>query len=127
VAWLVQTHGGRPGYEWAQYASGIVGGAAIAVWCARWWRSHPPTGPADPPVSRGLRASAWTALALSTVVGAGLGVRSGLTGATGQVPGLFFLAATKGGGTGAAVAVVLSLAWTLWSARLASRPAGART
>ncbi len=39
VPWLEGTAGPLPRYRWAQFASGVVGGAILAVAAVRWWRS----------------------------------------------------------------------------------------
>lgn len=102
---------GRPVHVWAQDASGVAGAAALAVWCARWWRrtpARPDTGDRSGPW-------AWGAVVAAALAG-------GLTGATGEPDRRTAAetAAFRGGAAGTVAAAALALAW---HARNATDPA----
>jgi hypothetical protein len=122
VPWLSAQHGRWPGYEWAQLASGLLGGLALAVALVLWWRRTPPVRteqrrPARPGAGRArtLSASAaWAVIALAGLGGALVGSRRDLSAPGG--PDLLhagFLAATRGTVLAGAIAVVLALGWHL--------------
>src|SRR4051794_11227783 len=42
---LAATYGDRLGWQWAQYVSGVLGLALLALWLRRWWvRTEPASG-----------------------------------------------------------------------------------
>jgi hypothetical protein len=122
VPWLSAQHGRWPGYEWAQLASGLLGGLALAIALVLWWRRTPPVRAEDrrsarSRAGRGGRlpaGAAWAAIALAGLVGALVGTRRELSAPGG--PDLLhagFLAATRGTVLAGAIAVVLALGWHL--------------
>ncbi|MDQ7908341.1 DUF4184 family protein [Phytohabitans sp. ZYX-F-186] len=103
---LARPHAGLPGYRWAQYASGLAGAAAIALWLARWWRTTPAVY--RPGASRAFAATSWTVIALAAAAGALLAALPALRDA--DVGNAGFLAVTRGGGAGLAAALLCALA-----------------
>jgi hypothetical protein len=77
LSWLADSHGPLVGYQWAQYASGVVGALLIADAVRRWWRPPPVAdgqGEADghePRPQRVLSRSGLVAV-VATIVVAGL-------------------------------------------------------
>jgi hypothetical protein len=115
VPWLRDDAGPLPGYEWAQYLSGVVGGAIVGVWGVRWWRSHAPDGgSAGPAVPIGVRRRVWGGVAGSTLGGALLGALSMVDREPRDGPGVFFVAATWGGAAGLAALVLVAAGWAIW-------------
>ncbi|BCB90800.1 DUF4184 family protein [Phytohabitans suffuscus] len=104
IPWLARTHAGLPGYRWAQYASGLLGAAAIAVWLVRWWRTTPPAAERRPAAGRPVTLASWTLIALATTAGAAAAALPALREPDPR--GAAFLAVTRGGGAGLAAAVV---------------------
>jgi hypothetical protein len=101
---LARDWGPLPGYRWLQYASGLLGGAALLLWLVRWWRRAPqaqlPARPAAWP--------AWAAIA-------GAGLLAGVAGAL-AAPDVWrtaWLGATWGGGAAMAAAALLAAGWQL--------------
>lgn len=123
VDWLAARHGPLPGYEWAQYASGLVGAAAMAWWCLRWWRRQAPLRAGQLPPRPGAPAAgpAWCLVGLCVVAGSIYGWWYGL-GRDNPVRSAFFFAAIRGLGAGTVAVLALSVAWA-WR----SRGAWART
>lgn len=120
IAWLAARHGPLPGYEWAQYASGLLGAFAIAWWCARWWRRQPRIGHGAGPVGALAAparhaAAAWSLVAAAATIGAVLGARYGIH-QDDPVRSAFFFAATKGMSAGALAVLLLAAVWA-WRAR----------
>ncbi|MGN9909681.1 DUF4184 family protein [Phytohabitans sp. LJ34] len=97
IDWLAESHAGLPGYRWAQYASGVAGAAAIALWLARWWRATSPTA-RRPAAPRAVAAASWTLIALATATGALFAALPALRDADHRDAA--FLAITRGGGAG---------------------------
>ena len=116
LAALRATYGPIPGYAWAQYASGLVGGAVLLWWCRRWWRRQPVA--TVPPQHPWAVPAVWTAAAVATLAGTAWGFLGG-----GSLHGRAFEAATHGGGAGTAAVVLASAAWTLIGHRRPHRSA----
>jgi hypothetical protein len=111
VTWLPRD---LPGYQWAQYASGVLGGVAIAVWLIRWWRRTPPAPRAAAGVSPRARVVALSAVAgTAFVVGAVVAASAAMGAAEVHVDALGFAVVTRGAMAGAAVALVLASAWAV--------------
>lgn len=99
---LARDWGPLPGYRWLQYASGVLGAAALLVWLVRWWRRAPRTPlPARPAVW-----PAWVAIA-------GAGLVTGVAGALAapDIRKAAWLGATWGGGAALAAAALLAVIW----------------
>jgi hypothetical protein len=103
IGWLADSHAGLPGYRWAQYASGLVGAAAIALWLVRWWRATPAT-PHRPGAPRFVTVTSWTLVALATATGALIAALPALREADPR--GAVFLAITRGGGAALVTAIL---------------------
>lgn len=112
VALLADDLWGLPGHRWAQYASGVLGIAAVAGWLVLWWR-RAPERPVDGEGSR------WWPWVLLAATGAVAGCAAAL--ASGSPGRAAFLGATRGGAAVAVVAVGLALAWHR-SQRRSGRP-----
>lgn len=109
VTWLPRN---LPGYQWAQYASGVLGGLAILVWVTRWWRRTPPIAAGVADVGPRTRVAALTAVVGAAAVGGiVVVVRAGVGTAPVHLDALGFAVATRAAMTGAAVALVLAAAW----------------
>ncbi len=99
---LGENWGLLPGYRWLQYASSALGGLVLLAWMVRWWRRTP----ARPGAGRSGARWAWPVLGgVASSVGATAALASPSIGTA------VFEGATRGGGAGLAVAVVLALAW----------------
>lgn len=112
IGWLTEVHAGIPGYRWAQYVSGLVGGAALVVWFAHWWYARTPRPRTDPrtaPLPRPVAYAIWGLIGLATVVGGLLGARLHLP--EGGLYVTAFQAATKGGGAGLLAALACAVCW----------------
>lgn len=97
---LAQAWGPITGVRWLDYAGGVVGGLALLVWLARWWRRTP----AVPAPARPRWWLPWAVVAVA-------GLAGGLS-AIGGAPDLrsaAVAAAFRGGGALFATAVVLAL------------------
>ncbi len=110
IAVLSSSWHGRPGYSWAQYASGLLGAAAIARWLARWWR----TTPVRPVAATAAGPWVWVGLAAVGVLAGGWAALG-----AGTLRDAAFHGATTGAGAAVLVAVVPALAWH--AARLLER------
>ena len=44
IGWLHTTHGGLPGYQWAQYTSGVAGLAVVVLWTLEYLGRRSPQG-----------------------------------------------------------------------------------
>jgi len=109
LAWLAQEHGPLAGYRWAQYGSGLVGAALIALAGWSWWRSASVTAPVPPSalpartvrvvlVSVGLAVFGGAAAAFGWTMLQGRGIRPTL-----------FLIATWGGGVGLVIVLLAAV------------------
>ncbi|BCJ68154.1 hypothetical protein Prubr_51750 [Polymorphospora rubra] len=118
IGWLADPHLGMAGYRWAQYASTVVGGVAVAIWLFHWWRTAPPRNAAEqrPPAGRRLVATAWTAIGLATVAGAALALTEEVS-----LRRTVFLAVTNAGGAGLTTVIVLAAGYAVLTRR--DRPA----
>ena len=119
IGWLHTEHAGLLGAQWAQLASGLVGGAALLVVCLRLLVA------ATPGADRGWVSPAQRRQAAATVVAvAVLGAAGGAFSARGlDVEVALFRAVTRGGAAAAGVSLLVCLAWWL---RRPRRPAGER-
>lgn len=93
--------GALPGYRWLQYGTSVLGGLVLLGWVLRWWLRTPARGS----VPRGRR---WPWVLLGTV-GAAVGTAAALP--AGDLGEAIYDAATWGGGTALALAVLLAAAW----------------
>ncbi len=99
---LTARYAGEPLHGWLQDLSGLVGGAALAVWVLLWWRRTPPR-----PLPRGV-PWAWLAVVAVALV-------AGAVGGAGQddVRSVAVLAAFAGGTAALVAVVLLAAAWHL--------------
>jgi hypothetical protein len=111
ISWLATSHAGLGGYEWAQYASGVLGLALLVLSSVRWWATTPPVA-ASPtaPHARGL----WLAIAGAAVIGMIGGFALAQLHGAAFHPAVF--AAARGGG-GAALLVCLVAATVITARR----------
>ena len=117
VPWLQTEHAGRPGYAWAQYASGVVGLLVLLVWGLHRLATTPP----DDAASSSSSAQRWVSW-LVVAVGALLGVLVALSRSGGTGEATLYLMVTFGG-TGLVAGVVLACAvW--WLRASPARPRG---
>jgi hypothetical protein len=118
IGWLTDIHAGLPGDRWAQYASSLLGAAALVVWFAHWWYTSTPQPRTDPrtaPVPRVVAYAVWTFIGLATVAGGLLGARPYLHESGPYVTA--FMVATRGGGAGLVAALGCALGWLALSHR----------
>ena len=115
VPWLRAEHLGLPGYKWAQFASGMIGGLVVVLFCARHLSRAVPDRSALRSSDRQRRA-AW-ALVAGT---GGLGALVGVLGAAGSLESALFGAVTRGGAAAAVGTVGVCVWW--WTAAVSSRP-----
>lgn len=99
---LAMTWGGLEGYRWAQYASGLLGAAALVSWFVAWWRRTPARPCPGPRSSR---------LPGAVVLAAGVLAGGAAAAAADGARAAAFAAATVGGATALAVIVVLVVRW----------------
>jgi hypothetical protein len=121
IEWLADSHAGLPGYRWAQYASGVVGAAAIAIWLVRWWRTNPPVGTAGwrpPPADRAVVVAVWAVIGLATAFGGLLAALPALDDA--DLRRAVFLTITRGGGAGLVTAILCAAGVAVLARRRAS-------
>ncbi|HZO69173.1 MAG TPA: DUF4184 family protein [Kribbellaceae bacterium] len=123
---LTARSGALPAFEWAQYASSLVGGTILLWWCVRWWRNTPEVDNAatehQPTPGRTI---AYTLITAGVTAGAAFGIWDGLHQPD-PVRSALFHATTKGIDIGGLV--VLSLGITHRIRRLRqhqTRPADA--
>lgn len=123
IGWLADEHAGLHGYKWAQYASGLVGAAAIGLWLLRWWRRNPPM-PRRPSTSRRFAVASWAAIGLTTATFGLVAALPALRDADLDSAG--FLAITRGAGAGLVAAVACAALLALHRRRQlkASAPKG---
>jgi hypothetical protein len=118
IGWLHTEHAGLLGAQWAQLASGLVGGVLVLVACGRLLVTATP-GPATGWVTPAQRWWAASAVAVLAVGGAAYGAVS----ADGGLEVVLFRAVTRGGAVGVGAAALVCLAWWL---RRPRHPAGER-
>jgi hypothetical protein len=99
---LAATAGGLPGWQWAQYASGVLGLALLALWLALWWRRTPAAPDADH-----APAPAWPWLVITGACVAAAVVAAARTGP--PLRDAAVAAAVRGIGSGALVALLLAV------------------
>jgi hypothetical protein len=102
--------GPLPAYEWAQYASGLIGAVLILGWFVQWWRTHPDITDPSRRHSTGrarTRAVSYALVAAGITLGTGYGLWYGWHRPD-PVRSMFFFATTRG--IGAGLMVVLGLA-----------------
>lgn len=107
IDWLATPHSGLGGYEWLQYASGVLGLTVLVLSSVRWWATTPPVAASSPtaPYARRL----WLAIAGAAVIGmiGGFAI-SQLRGAAFH-PAVF--AAARGGGGAALLVCLVAATW----------------
>ena len=109
VTWLPRD---LPGYQWAQYASGVLGGLAVLVWLVRWWRRTPPAPRVADGVPPRVRIVAVAAVVGAALLAGAAVVARASSGATPvRLDSLGFAVITRGAMVGAAVALVLAAVW----------------
>lgn len=114
VPWLHTEHLGLPGYKWAQFVSGVVGGLVVLVWgLVR--LSRTPADPVGLRSSPGQRSGAWAVVAAAAVLGAVLGV---VLRRADTLEAALFGAVTLGGAAAALGTVVVCVHWWVVGARL---------
>lgn len=103
IHWLATSHSGLGGYEWAQYASGVLGIAILVLGARRWWAATTPT----PVTTPTLRHARWLWCAVAGAAGIGMIAGFAIAHARGAAfhPAVF-AAARGGGGGGLLVALV---------------------
>lgn len=118
VPWLHTEHLGLPGYTWAQFVSGLLGLAVLAVWSLRRLADNAPDGDGLGSTSSDRRV-AWALVAGGAVVGTVFGLLRN----DGSLESALYRGATAGG-EGLALGAVI--ACVLWWVR-AARPAAVTT
>jgi hypothetical protein len=110
-------YGPLPLYRWAQYASGLVGGAVLVAVAVRWWRATPPRAEArDVHRAAGRRVAlgVWTAVLVATAVAGAVAAAGPLTAVTGtDWRAAAFQGITRGGSAGGLALVGFAVAWAL--------------
>jgi len=119
VTLLRQQVGPLPGYRWAQYASTTVGGGAILLWLALWWRRAPIGPTAVPAVGRRTRLLVAAGLLVAGCLGALQGILPFVSGTWGARRAVFE-STTGAGGAAVGLALALAVCWHL--ARLRAAP-----
>lgn len=109
VPWLHTEHAGLLGSQWAQFASGLLGGVVLLVVCVR-LLVVAAVGPDDGWVSRAQRRLAAATVVAAGIVGAAYGA---LSVGDLDVEAVLFRAVTRGGALAAAAAFLVCLAWWL--------------
>lgn len=112
IPWLGEVHGGKPGWQWAQWASGVVGAALIVWWLVRWWRRTPPTPPDGlpkrlPPTVVAITVGAVVVVGAAAAWSAGFGRWQ--TGSA--FDNVLFVAFTRGAGAAAVAALAVMVLW----------------
>lgn len=127
IGWLHTQHGGLLGSQWAQFASGLVGGVVLLVVCVRLLLGATP-GPDEGWVSPAQRRQAVATVTVAGVVGAAYGALSVGGRSVGglDVEVVLFRAVTRGGALAAGAAFLVCLAWWLRRPRRPRRPTGKR-
>ncbi len=121
VAWMRAAHGPLPGYQWVHALSELVAVTAIAVFCGRWWRSHPGTSAGDqPPLA--VRVAAFALVALAAAAGAVHGAAAGTARGYPGEERVFFMITGAGSRGGLAVIVLAGAWWVFRSYRNSGRP-----
>jgi hypothetical protein len=110
VTWLAERHGALPGYAWAQYASGVVGGVVLVTATLHYLRTTKPTGAQRvPALSRRAAVLGLAAVATATLAGGLYAARFGMI-QNEPIRHTLFLIATWGGGTGLGALLIGCLA-----------------
>lgn len=116
VGWLQTQHGPLAGHRYAQYASGLLGAVALALWVRAWWRRTPESSDGAlhvPAVSQGAAVASYAAVALAIAVGGYAGAYEPLHLEVPQLRRAAFLAATWGGAAGGAMAIALAVSFAM--------------
>jgi hypothetical protein len=113
IGWLADRHAGLPGYQWAQYGSGILGAVSIAAWLARWWRTHLAVSRSAPGPPAWTVWTAWIVIVVAGVVG-GLVAALPLLNDDG-LRRTVFLTGTGAAGAGLIAAVLYAGCWAALS------------
>ncbi|OON31265.1 MULTISPECIES: DUF4184 family protein [unclassified Micromonospora] len=103
--------GALPAHEWAQYASSLIGAAAICWWAARRWRTATEVGDPQRPAAERLVPSRPLAAALVSVgvlAGAALGFRYGVAQPD-PVRSALFHVAVRGTDVGLVITLCIAL------------------
>jgi hypothetical protein len=101
---LSATWAGLEGYRWAQYAGGVLGALALAVWCLAWWRRTAPDRAVVPAPSP--RWPVWLA-----VLGPAAAIGAAAALSAGSVRSAAFRGVTVGGGAALVLLLVAALVW----------------
>ncbi len=114
IDWFATWHGPLPGTSWAQYASTVLGGVAVAGWLALWWRrsgvSHPPQ-----PTESGPQFASLVLL-IPPLIGIIVGFAVAFPLVVSSSPQLHwaaFVAVTYGIGTAGTTLLLLAVGWHL--------------
>jgi hypothetical protein len=124
IDWLARQYGPLAGHRWAQYVSGILGAALIAVWVARWYRETPPRAAIRriAPLSSGTAVAVWLGLALVALAGAVAGGLRPLLRRGGPDWSEVGVDAVTRAGSAVGVAIlVLSIVWVVHDRTLRAR------
>jgi hypothetical protein len=110
-------YGPLPVYRWAQYASGLLGGAVLLAVAVRWLRTTPPRGAGDaahPAAGRRVAFGVWAGVLFVTVLAGVVAAAGPLTAVTGMDwRTAAFRGVTRGGAAGGLALLGFAVAWTL--------------
>ncbi|MGW4464604.1 DUF4184 family protein [Micromonospora sp. NPDC004704] len=123
IAWLNGIHAGIPGYRWVQYASTVVGGAALVAWFTHWMFTSTRRPGTDAPVAMPplVAHAVWALIGFATVAGGLLAARPAYLNGSGPYVTVF-LGLTRGGGAGLIAALGCALAWFYYRKQAVTNP-----
>ncbi|WP_327002683.1 DUF4184 family protein [Dactylosporangium sp. NBC_01737] len=111
IGWLAEQHTGLPGYQWSQYASGVVGAISIAAWLLRWWHANQAVTPHASEPAAWTARTAWAIIVLAGIAG---GLVAALPAPDGEgLLRIVFLAGTGAAGGGLIAAMLYAGCWTV--------------
>jgi hypothetical protein len=113
IGWLAEQHAGLPGYQWSQYASGVVGAISIAVWLLRWWHANQAVAPSASELAAWTAPAAWTVIVLAGIAGGLAAVLPALDGE--GLLRIVFLAGTGAAGGGLIAVTLYAGCWIVLS------------